>query len=995
MNTKLTMIYSQSKKLRLGAVLLLLTSLLSPVALRAGFSLDAGFHNPPPEARPWAYWYFMDGNMTREGLTADLESMKQAGIGGGIFLEVNVGIPRGPVEFMSPQWQELFQHAVREADRLGLRITLNVGPGWTGSGGPWIKPQQSMQHLVSSETNLAGPTRFDGLLPKPAPRKPFFGENTLTPALKKVRDEFYQDVVVLAFPTPAGSTRIADVDEKALYFRAPYSSQPGVRPFLPAPAQHPVIPSDQCIPLQGILDLTGKLSPDGRLRWEVPAGHWTVMRFGRRATAQTTRPAPEPGLGFECDKLDPTALDAQWSAFVQPLLRGLGPRPHRDSGWTTMHIDSWEMSSQNWTARFSAEFKKRRGYDPTPYLPAMAGRVVESLEVSDRFLWDLRVTAQELVVENHALHLGKLAHQNGLSLSIEPYDMNPAGDLNLGAAADVPMCEFWARGFGFNTDFSVFESVSIGHTLGRPVIAAEAFTSGDAERWLLYPGAMKAQGDWALAQGVNRFVFHRFQHQPWLDRWPGMTMGPYGVHWERTQTWWEMVGAYHAYLARCQVVLRYGQPVADILYLAPEGAPQVFCPPRSALQGDPPSRRGYNFDGCSPQVLLDRVAVKQGRLVLPEGTSYSALVLPRFDTMTPRLLRKLKDLTAAGARIIGTAPTKSPSLSGYPKCDLEVQRLAATLWGRPTTSLGKGVIPDLEAAREPPKFTGTPLAADIYPSYDTVARLLSDNGTPADFEADTFLHYTHRRGEKTDLYFVANPESRPVSTTAHFRVSGRQPELWDPLTGEQRDLPQWSTEAQRTSVPLHLEPHQSFFVVFRKPARAPSSPGQNFAEARPVLDLAGPWDVAFQLKRGAPERLSFDKLVDWSQHSLPGVRNFSGVATYTTRFDWTPASTPAAAHRRTFIDLGEVQVMASVKLNGRDLGVAWTTPFRVDATSALQPGANTLEIRVANLWPNRLIGDAALPADQRIAWTTWNPFPKETPLLPSGLMGPVRITSVE
>ena len=351
-----------------------------------------------------------------------------------------------------------------------------------------------------------------------------------------------------------------------------------------------------------LVDLTNRMSAEGRLVWDVPEGNWTILRFGRTTTGANTRPAPQAGLGFECDKFDPAALDAHFEAFIGRLLREIGPRPtHRTSGWTMLHIDSWEMGAQNWSQRFRDEFQRRRGYDPLRYLPVMTGRVVESLEVSERFLWDVRQTAQELVIENHAQHLKALGRRYGFGLSIEPYDMNPCSDLSLGAVADVPMCEFWAQGYGFETAFSCIEATSIAHALGRPIVAAEAFTSGSKEAWQLHPGIMKPQADWAFCMGINRLVFHRYAHQPWLDRRPGMTMGPYGVHYERTQTWWPMVGAWHQYLARCQAMLRRGLPVADICYLAPEGAPHVFRPPASALHGPTavPNRRGYNFDGCA------------------------------------------------------------------------------------------------------------------------------------------------------------------------------------------------------------------------------------------------------------------------------------------------------------------------------------------------------------------------------------------------------------
>lgn len=957
------------------------------------FELAAGFAHPPDTAKPWVYWMWMDGNLNREGLTADLEAMQQAGLGGVIIMEVDVGIPRGPVKFMSPEWRALFKHVVTEAERLGLEITLNAGPGWTGSGGPWVKPEQSMQHIVAGETNVTGPRRFDAVLPRAAPRKPFFGEGALLPEMEKARKEFFRDVAVLAFPTPVGQTRIADIDEKALYVRAPYSSQPNVKPFLHAPAEHPALPAGAAVESGRLVDLSEHLDAEGRLQWDVPEGNWTILRFGRTSTGANTRPAPAPGLGLESDKFDKAALDAHFDAFVGALLRELGPRQRTDNaGWTSLHIDSWEMGAQNWTASFREDFRKRRGYDLIRYLPAMTGRVVDSLEVSERFLWDLRQTAQELVIENHAQHLKELGRRHGLGLSIEPYDMNPCADLSLGAVADVPMCEFWL--YGFNTAFSVLEAASIAHTGGRRIVAAEAFTSTDAERWQAHPATMKALGDWAFCAGVNRIVFHRYQHQPWLDRWPGMTMGPYGVHWERTQTWWQMVPAYHEYLARCQWMLRQGLAVADLCYLTPEGAPHVFHPPASATRGHPPDRLGYNFDGCAPETLLTRMSVKDGRLVLPDGMSYRLLVLPEVETMTPALLSKIKELVQAGATVVGPRPLKSPSLSNHPRCDEEVKKLAGALWGvgEPPTQLtertfGKGRV--FSSATNKPS-----LPAEIFCDYRVIVALLEKMGVPPDFEADGDLRYTHRRVNETDIYFVANPQAQEVQTTVTFRVNAKRPEFWRADTGSIQPAAAFEQKDGRTSVPLKLDPHDAVFVVFRQAAGSPRpvAQGQNWEELTTVHEIPGPWEVRFQPGRGAPERITFDQLVDWSKHPDAGVRYFSGAATYRTTFEWTPAKFAISNLKsRIFLDLGNVQVMALVKLNGKDLGVLWKPPFRVDITEAVKPGENVLEVVVVNLWPNRLIGDQSLSPDQRVTWTTWNPFKKDSPLLESGLLGLVRL----
>ncbi|MDN3548628.1 glycosyl hydrolase [Mucilaginibacter aquaedulcis] len=647
--------------------------------------LKAGFLHPPSSARPGVYWYFMDGNMSARSITADLEAMKKAGIGNVIFLEVNVGIPRGAVDFLSPEWQDMFVHAVKEARRLGIEITLGIGPGWTGSGGPWVPVSQSMQHLVSSSINVTGGTKQVITLPVPTPKTPYFGEGAFTPELKKQWNDFYEDVAVLAYPEPSvTSSKIADIDEKALYYRAPYSSVPGVKQYLPNLTNYTEPVKKAVIEKCSIIDLTGKLQANGTLSWKVPKGNWTIMRFGKRNNGAITRPAPVPGLGFEADKLDTTAISAHLDNYVGKLLLKTGKPSNTDTGGLKyLHMDSWEMGSQNWTSRFREEFTKRRGYDPLPYYPVYAGNIVESNEISERFLWDLRQTAQELVLENHAEFVKQYAHKLGLQLSIEPYDMNPTADLELGSVADVPMAEFWSKGLGFNSSFSVVESTSIGHVNGKSLIPAEAFTSQNNEGWKQYPGSMKNQGDWAFASGINRFVYHTFQNQFLADSLrPGATMGPYGVHWDRNQTWWPMVNGYHDYISRCQYILQQGRSVADVLYLTPEGSPHVFRPPSSAMDGDVvlPDRKGYNFDGCSPGQLY-KASVKDGMIVFPGGANYKLLVLPAVKTMTPALLQKIVSLVSDGAVVVGSPPLKSPSLSGYPFCDAQLDELAITLWG--------------------------------------------------------------------------------------------------------------------------------------------------------------------------------------------------------------------------------------------------------------------------------------------------------------------------
>ncbi|MDR0394082.1 MAG: glycosyl hydrolase, partial [Tannerella sp.] len=538
-------------------------------------SLRKGFKSPPNSAKAGVYWYFMDGNFSKEAVTKDLEAMRQAGIGHVLFLEVNVSVPRGKVDYMSEEWQDLFAFMVHECERLNIGITLGIGPGWTGSGGPWVKGEESMQHLVYSSTDVSGAGRQTVTLPKPAPKQPFFG---MANEVQQQWEDFYRDVAVLAFPAgttlidtsyvkDSGYLKMMEIEERALYYRKPYSSMEfGVKEYLNTYESYAARPGDAAVDRAKIIDLTAQLQADGSLTWDVPEGKWTIMRFGSRNNGNVTRPAPVPGLGLEADKFDTVALNSHLEQFTGKLLRRAGfKKANSRGGLQMLHMDSWEMGSQNWTSHFREEFTRRRGYDPQPFYPVYAGVMVQSREVSERFLWDLRQTSQELVLENHAGHVKRYANSYGMGLSIEPYDMTPTSDLELAAAADVPMCEFWSPNRGYNTSFSTGEGASAAHLLGQSLVPAESFTAG-GDAWRQHPASMKNEGEWAWASGINRFVYHTFAHQALPDSLrPGMTMGPYGVHWDRNQTWWYLSRAYHDYVARGQFMLQQGRTVADVL----------------------------------------------------------------------------------------------------------------------------------------------------------------------------------------------------------------------------------------------------------------------------------------------------------------------------------------------------------------------------------------------------------------------------------------------
>jgi (4-O-methyl)-D-glucuronate---lignin esterase len=1078
-------------------VCLLLAALIGGTSAghAAGQSLEQGFANPPASARPWVYWFWLNGNITREGITADLEAMQRVGIGGVLIMEVDQGMPTGPVDFMSEQWRSLFKFVCTEADRLGLEVNMNDCAGWNGSSGPWITPELSMQQLTWTETRVPGGQRFEGVLERP-----------------KVVAGFYRDVCVRAFPTPADDRhRINHFEDRALGIgnKHPERRRAPDEPIRDVP--------DATIQLKGVIDLTEKMDAQGKLTWDAPAGPWTVMRFGHTSTGADGRPAPASGNGLECDKLSTAGSEAAFNGMMGKLITDVGPRAGKTLVRT--HIDSWENGTQNWTALMPGEFRRRRGYDMRPYLPVMAGRLVGSAEISRRFLWDLRQTISELVVEHYAGHMRALANRHGLGLSIEAYD-GPCDDLPYAGQADEPMSEFWIG--GMRLDFAK-SMASSAHVYGRTIVGAEAFTANNHERWLEHPATIKALGDQAFCGGVNRFVFHRYAMQPWVGEHaaPGMMMGPWGLHYERTNTWWRQSRPWHEYLSRCQFMLRRGRFVADVCYLQAQDPPQGVRPR---------PRRGYDYDVCAADAVMT-MRVEDGRLVLPGGMSYRVLVLPDADAMTPPLLAKIVELVQDGATVIGSPPKQSPSLSDYPRCDQQVQELASELWadcdGKDVTehAYGRGRVCRGVAVE------------------DVLAKL----GDGPDFVGDQGVDWIHRREGNRDSYFVANTTPSAMNASCRFRVADGQPQLWDPETGRIEPAAVFERQAGATTVSLRLEPSQSVFVVFSpnaapfdpvvkltrddepvtaggapriviqsarygvlddpartrdvklkvqamvetgrntfqvaemangddpahgvvktlevtytvsgKPRHAsgtdPQSVSLNSAASPPpvailrqiprgaleleawragryqittasgktltcqVKDLAapvrieGPWSVHFPTGWGAPPEVTFEKLTSWSDRPEDGVRYFSGTAVYLRTIHIAPELLDEGRH--VALDLGEVKVMARVKLNGHDLGLVWKPPYRLDVTDAVTAGDNDLVIEVTNLWPNRLIGDKHLPDDSerrangtlerwpqwlldgkpsptgRYTFSAWRLWKADDSLIPSGLIGPVQL----
>lgn len=1168
----------------------------------AASDLSTQFAEPPASARPWVYWFWNNGNVTKAGITADLEAMQRAGIGGVIIMDVveRFAPPPGTADFMNAEWQKLFRFAVSEAHRLGLEINMTNGPGWCGSSGPWITPEFSMQMLVTTNLTVDGPVHFSTVLPRPDTDNKT-GHDVFNSTVKY--EHYYRDIAVLAIPETTNSVVTPDA----------------------------------------VLNLTDKLNADGKLNWDVPAGKWIIQRIGHTTTGSSTRPPVKGGNGLECDKLSREAMNLHFTNMMGKLIASAGSMAGPTLSAT--HIDSWEVGSQNWTPKFREEFQKRRGYDPIPFLPdVMGGKAhIGDAATASRFRWDFQQTISELLATNYVGALAKLAHEHGLRLSIEGYHLPFGDEATYTAQADEPMSEFWATG-GNENEAVARQMASVAHVMGDKIVGAEAFTSGDNEQWKFHPATVKALGDYEFSQGINRFVIHRYAHQPYLDRFPGATMGPWGLHYERTQTWWKMSRAWHQYLSRCQFMLRQGLFIADLCYLRPQ------LPDQTSFTATPAVPAGYKYDECSAEALIARMSAKDGRLVLPDGMSYRLLVLPGQNTlMTPALVQKIKQLVQAGATVLGPRPTASPSLADFPKCDEEVASLAADVWGdcegKTVTehSFGKGRV-----------VWGQ--------SLETVLAQLQ---APSDFTSSVKLNWIHRQLGDTEVYFVANENAAAVEAKCVFRVKGLRPELWNPQTGEMSPLAIYQKSPDGISLQLRLEASGSVFVVFRPqqksfdsvvsftrdgepvlpltkmpaieiqkatygvpgdaartrdvlakvqalvdrgefgfrvgqlaqgddpaygtvktlvlkytaagqpvtvngqdtdniilnpaiilttgtdgaqgltgeyfanvdlsgtPAVVRTEAGVNFAwnngspaagippnnwsarwtgaltplesgeftfclyaddgcrlfiEDNNVIDhwsldsgkephtgkinlvsgqkyrfrveyfqaggdddiqlswlapvanrpaevrfdrarrleivasqpghyelagangrklsaeiknvpepqeITGAWNVSFPPRWGAPEQITLDHLSSLSDSTTPGVRYFSGTATYTKTFDWKPAAKIRKQKTETWLDLGEVQVMAQVKLNGHDLGILWKPPFRANLTGAIKSGKNTLEVRVANLWPNRMIGDAALPVAERFTWSSYEPFTRDSVLPKSGLLGPVILQNTE
>ena len=1072
--------------------------------------LAADFRSPPASARPRVWWHWMNGNISQDGIDRDLAWMKRIGIAGVQNFDASFGPSAGPMStpqvvqkrlvFLTPEWRDAFRHAVERADSLGMEFAIAGSPGWSESGGPWVKPEQAMKKLVWSETTVEGGRPVRGPLHAPpsisGPFQDIGAGGPATELPQGVPASFYRDAAVVAYrapeaeapapaprvtssspvdaamlqdgdlnhvtqlafapgaeswvqfdygqpqtiralrvvtakaggildfgaTTPAGRVEISQDGERfdrladlptdgaeeqtiafpavtARYFRVVFLPRRPTEATRvlggPLPTTHgiaelsfetaarvhrfedkggwaptaglagqptPPVSADAVVRRADVVDLTGRLSADGSLDWTPPPGRWVILRFGYSLTGRQNHPASPEGTGLEVDKLNRRHVTDYANAYLGEYESTVGHDLIGRRGVQAMITDSWEAGAQNWTEDMIAQFRQRRGYDPRPWLPALAGRVVESAQASDAFLWDFRETIGDLIADNHYGALSDALHARGMRRYGESHETGRAfiGDgMQVKKSADVPMGATWAATAPGNDPFSydadVRESASVAHIYGQNLVAAESFTTAD-NPFGYSPETLKPVADRMLANGLNRFVIHTSVHQPVETPGPGMTLAVFGQWFTRKETWAEQAGPWIDYLSRSSLLLQQGRFVADIAYFYGEDGNIT----ERFGKGMPTIPAGYPYDFINADALVNQLSVKDGRLVTPSGMSYRVLAIdPGVTRMTVPVLRKLRDLTAAGATVIGARPQETPSLADDPA---EFQRLADAVFGGPG------------GAAHPADLAQGLAALQLAPDVD-------DGGSG--------LRYVHRALADGDLYFVSNPEAKAKAVDLSFRIAGKAAEIWRADSGAGAAA-SYRTQGARTIVPLQLTANDAVFVVFR----APGPPQRQVpAETTTTLaTLAGPWRIVFPVAEGAPAPIDAGKMSSWTESGDPKVRYFSGTATYAATF-----TAPAGWRKgrgRLVLDLGEVKNLAQARVNGRSVGIAWKPPFVLDVTDAVRPGRNRLEIGVTNLWPNRLIGDRQPGAKDLKVFASFDPFPPGAPLLPSGLLGPVTLRRV-
>jgi hypothetical protein len=1049
--------------------------------------LEADFNTPPESVKPWCYWYWIEDDISKEGVTKDLEAMKRVGIGAALIGNINPNEVDGRVPILSEAWWETMVHAVNEGHRLGIDIGVFNCPGWSQSGGPWIEADMAMRYKTYSEVMVEGPGPVEVTLPRPAdefqdtytiafpqdesifisdtkntkisstpavknPEKWLDGDPRSAPAFElkegasyvmdiytpeiparnitltpdsvqfmcnctleaKTAGQFQtvksfvfdrrkmspniggdlQGPLSISFPAVTSSHfRLSCQDFQAFPFPgqpAPVTvgfseialssgllldhySEKALAKMHPTPfptwssyaweSQEDPQQESLYITNESVKDLSSQLQKDGTLKWDVPKGRWIIQRYGMAPTGTRNSPSAPQGKGYEVDKMSEELIRFHFEQFVGALLERI-PEKSRPA-FKYVIADSYEMGSQNWTDGFREMFTDTYGYDPVPFLPVYAGRVVESVEASERFLWDMRRLVATSVAYEYVGGLRKISNEHNLKLWLENYGHwgFPSEFLMYGGQSNLVSGEFWNEGSLGNIECKA--SSSAAHIYGKPVTSAEAFTAAN-QSYLRHPALLRKRGDWSFTEGINHFVLHLYIHQPDDNRKPGVNAW-FSTEFNRHNTWFEQGKSWIDYLRRSQVLLQHGRYVADVCYFIGENTPVMTGERNPELPG------GYSYDYINAEAILNRVSVRNGQLVLPDGMSYRLLVLPPTNTMRPEVLAKIEALVSQGAAVYGPRPEKSPSYQNYPTADQQVQTMAGKMWGTAGTEValrkkyGKGML---------------------YNNMD-LQNVLDDLKIEkdVDLQNEKQVLWTHRNAPGMDLYFLTNQSDRALQITPSFRTNYQNVQLWNAVDGCIRQLPKFEAKAGRISVPIHFEKDESWFIVFTEEAQ-PEAPSfqSNFPETVNTRPLTREWKVDFLNKEIGPKKpVTMQSLRDWSSYLDEKIRYYSGQATYTTSFELKDLPTS----EKLFLNLGQVEVIASVKINGKEVGTSWMAPHRLDISEAVKKGDNTLEVTVANLWRNKLMQDKKRPEAERYTWISVEDIGEEEKPHPSGLIGSV------
>jgi hypothetical protein len=915
---------------------------------------DKTFQNPPSEYGIRCWWWWLNGNVTKEAITRDLHEMKAKGFSGACIFDAggqnqrgNGDVPEGPL-WGSPAWRELYLHAINEADRLGLVMSLSIQSGWN-LGGPDITPAEAAKQVVFSEIKVQGGTKIQQTLPKP-----------------KGHDGFYQDIVVLVIPTKNFPNRqpIRDFQNKAATKEVGWSV-PETRPLL---TDIPATEGEEDASVGQVLNLSQYVK-EGVLNWDAPAGEWTIIRFGYSTTGAEVSTSSGKWQGRVIDYTSEKHFNRYWDTNVEPLLKMIGDKAGKTLKY--LQTDSFEAGGMNWSDKFEDEFKKRRGYDPTPYLPILAGKIIENRETSNRFLTDLRKTLSDCISDNHYRVFAKRAREYGMGIQPESAGPHagPFDGLKNYGHSEIMMSEFWSPSPHRSKDidrFFVKQAASAAKIFNKKLVGAESFTTIGPHWNDVIWADMKPSADHEFCAGLNLVYLHTFTCSPKEMGLPGQEYFA-GTHFNPNVTWWDYSTGFIKYLTRIQYLMQTGTSQADVLYYYGDHIPNI-----GRYKDDDPAKAlpDYDYDLINEDKLID-LSVKNGKIYLPHGVSYQVLALPNHQIMSLKALRKIKELVENGATVIGEKPLATASLVGGNDAEKELKNITEQLWNgvganqiRPLTAKealkNKGILADCQFINKP--------------------------------EGKTF-DYIHRTAENVEYYFISNQQKESISLTAAFRITGKQPELWNAVTGEISPAKNFYQENGRTFVNLSFNPNGSIFVVFRKNIlnNTTAKSKNNPMIYKPLQEINNTWNVSFDTKWGGPKSVKFDTLISWTDRPEEGIKYYSGKAIYKTTFDvFNVGKVLNLADVQ--LSLGEVKDIgiAKVKLNGKDLGILWCPPYQISVAGLLKEKGNIIEIEVVNTWRNRLIGDREKPQNERFTKTNVTVKP-DWQLQPSGLLGPVRL----